>query len=154
MVEEGSPVRMDKQDSWLSTLSWRFMSGLGGYLEQLVSSSSVAPRPLAPPTPPKPPMPPTPPNPSCSESMWTAVRSGSSSELKSGSLGPELSPKSRESYVSEVSVWVTFVMRVQAESVDVLMVVSGIEADEVPITTSLGTPPAVVMLCMGPPTEL
>jgi len=27
-------------------------------------------------------------------------------------------------------------MRVQAESVDVLMVVSGIEADEVPITTS------------------
>jgi len=47
-----------------------------------------------------------------------------------------LLPKSRESYVSEVSVWVTFVMRVQAESVDVLMVVSGIEADEVPITTS------------------
>jgi len=43
---------------------------------------------------------------------------------------------SRESHVSEVSVWVTFVMSVQAESVDVLMVVSGIEADEVPITTS------------------
>lgn len=45
-------------------------------------------------------------------------------------------PRSRESQVSEVSVCVTFVMSVQAESVDVLMVVSGMEADEAPITTS------------------
>lgn len=45
-------------------------------------------------------------------------------------------PKSRESQVSDVSVCVTLVMSVQAESVDVLMVVSGMEADEVPITTS------------------
>jgi len=35
-----------------------------------------------------------------------------------------------------VSVCVTFVMSVHAESVDVLMFVSGMEAEEAPITTS------------------
>jgi len=42
-------------------------------------------------------------------------------------------------------VWVTLVMRVQAESVDVLMVVSGIEADEVPITTSCNRSRAITL---------
>lgn len=84
-----------------------------------------------------------------------AVRSGSSSELNNGSLGQELSPKSRESQVSDVSVCVTFVMSVHAESVDVLMFVSGMEAEEAPITTSLGTPPTPMeCIAVAPLTEL
>lgn len=71
-----------------------------------------------------------------------AVSKGSSTELISDSLWPEvvsavwklsvgelairvfhhlLLPKSKESQVSEVSVWVTFVIIVEAESVLVLM---------------------------------
>lgn len=43
-------------------------------------------------------------------------------------------PKSSESHVSDVSVPVTFVANVDADSVDVLIVVSAVEADDAPIT--------------------
>lgn len=46
-------------------------------------------------------------------------------------------PKSKESQVSDVSVWVTFVIIVDAESVEVLIIVSLVEAVEEPITTTL-----------------
>lgn len=68
-----------------------------------------------------------------------AVNSGSSSELNNGSLRPELSPKSSESHVSDVSVCVTLVTSVDAESVDVLMLPSVMDADEEPIMTTFGT---------------
>lgn len=42
-------------------------------------------------------------------------------------------PKSSESHVSDVSVPVTFVAKVDADSVDVLIVVSAFEALDVPI---------------------
>lgn len=43
-------------------------------------------------------------------------------------------PKSSESQVSDVSVPVTFVANVDADSVDVLIVVSAVDADDAPIT--------------------
>lgn len=46
-------------------------------------------------------------------------------------------PKSKESQVSDVSVCVTFVIIVDAESVDVLIIVSLVEAVKEPITTTL-----------------
>lgn len=49
-------------------------------------------------------------------------------------------PKSKESQVSEVSVWVTLVTIVEAESVDVLIMVSVVEAVEEPITTTWCVP--------------
>lgn len=68
-----------------------------------------------------------------------AVNRGSSIELKIGSLCPDVSPISKESHVSEVSVAATLVIRVEAESVDVLILVSVIEAVDDPIMTTFGT---------------
>lgn len=50
--------------------------------------------------------------------------------------GQRVLPKSKESQVSDVSVWVTLVIIVDADSVDVLMIASLIEAVEEPITTT------------------
>lgn len=61
----------------------------------------------------------------------------SSSELNSGSLCPETSPRSRESLVSVSVVVVTLVTCVEAESVEVLIVASDVVDD--PITTTFGT---------------
>lgn len=58
--------------------------------------------------------------------------------LRRDGLSPEnmksFSPKSSESQVSDVSVPVTFVANVDADSVDVLIVVSAVDADDAPIT--------------------
>lgn len=61
----------------------------------------------------------------------------SSSELSRGSLWPDVSPKSIESFVSVSVVVVTLVTCVEAESVDVLIVASDV-VDE-PMTTTFGT---------------
>lgn len=67
------------------------------------------------------------------------LEAGSSNELSNGSDCPEheCSPRSSESLVASVSVLdVTFVTRVEAESVLVLIVASELEAVDVPMTTT------------------